>query len=135
MRTEHEVLSGETFADRMALAFLRLTVKGGDAPRRIHPAEFGELIGARLDGVTVPAEVVISWFAETVPDLQTIMAIAEICGVDPGWLAFGNASKAPTPSIPRFGQPHQTTRQPLPGEPILPKKHKHGDWPRPRMGR
>jgi transcriptional regulator with XRE-family HTH domain len=32
-----------------------------------------------------------------VPDLATVEAIAEVCGVDPGWLAFGEKSAAPAP--------------------------------------
>jgi len=46
----------------------------------------------------ITGATVSRWEAgETVPDLETVRAIAVTCGVDPGWLAFGSASKAPGP--------------------------------------
>lgn len=39
------------------------------------------------------------WFkGESVPDVPSIWALANFFGVDPGWLAFGDASDAPAPA-------------------------------------
>jgi len=94
----------DTFANRMALAFLSLQVRSGSAGRieRVSPGAFAALVQERLRAAAGPREVspseVVSWFAEALPDLRTVQAIAEACGVDPGWLAFGAASRAPSPT-------------------------------------
>lgn len=41
------------------------------------------------------------WFRGSVPrDVAAVVAIAELLGVDPGWLLFGSASHAPPPADP-----------------------------------
>lgn len=40
------------------------------------------------------------WFKGAEPNLKTIVAIAQVLGVDPGWLAFGEISAAPPPADP-----------------------------------
>jgi hypothetical protein len=106
------------FADRLAVAFLVLQVRRDAtapdaAPRaeapasraeRVTPGAFAELVSARLAAAgtprTVSSDEVVTWFADALPDLRTTAAIAEVCGVDPGWLAFGPASAAPSPGAP-----------------------------------
>ena len=109
------------FADRLAVAFLALQVRRDatapdpgprpDAPaaqaERVSPGALAELVSARLAAAgtprTVSSDEVVTWFADSLPDLRTTAAIAEVCGVDPGWLAFGPASAAPSPGAPAAG--------------------------------
>jgi transcriptional regulator with XRE-family HTH domain len=59
------------------------------------------------------------WFNEgVVPDIATIAALAKVLQVDPGWLAFGDESRAPAPRelgngiAERSEQPRQTDPMP-----------------------
>ncbi len=70
-----------------------------DEPKMISQSTLGLLVGRRL-GVEkgISGATVSRWEAdESTPDLATVRAIAEVCRVDPGWLAFGEGSKAPGP--------------------------------------
>jgi len=42
------------------------------------------------------------WLKGTEPSLETIVALAKILDVDPGWLSFGSASQAPPPDDPMY---------------------------------
>jgi transcriptional regulator with XRE-family HTH domain len=69
---------------------------------------------AVVEGVTMffpgvkkvtPASV-SRWKSGSVPDLPTIAALAHLFRADPGWLAFGDLSKAPKPEgLPVFETP------------------------------
>lgn len=112
---EMTVPTGEdTFANRMALAFLSLQVRSGGAAgrmERVSPSAFAALVADRLRVHGAEREVspneVVSWFADSLPDLPTVRAIADACGVDPGWLGFGSASRAPSPTA-TLGVPTST---------------------------
>ena len=93
---------GETFADRMSLSYTALCRQRHGQIRKLELTEFGQRIGTRLMRPAIPPATIMEWFAGTMPDVQTIQAVAEVCGVDPGWLAFGAASGAPAPKV---GQP------------------------------
>ena len=99
------------FTDRLSLAFLLLQMRGGQGGRieRVSPGAFAALIEERLRAAghprAVPPSEVVTWFADAVPDLHTTQAIAEACDVDPGWLAFGAASRAPAPTAARAVAP------------------------------
>jgi transcriptional regulator with XRE-family HTH domain len=46
----------------------------------------------------ITAATVSRWESgDALPSLPTVDAIARACGVDPGWLAFGERSRAPSP--------------------------------------
>lgn len=63
------------------------------------------LLGHALKRSDIPAATVSRWEADrAIPDLHTISAIARVARVDPGWLAFGEKSSAPTPldGVPDF---------------------------------
>jgi transcriptional regulator with XRE-family HTH domain len=49
---------------------------------------------------TLTQSAVSRWLNGAVPPLGTIVALAKVLGVDPGWLAFGKDSAAPPPSDP-----------------------------------
>jgi hypothetical protein len=66
---------------------------------RMSQTDFGIAIAHRLNRERpFPAATVSRWESDlATPDLTTIGAIASSAKVDPGWLAFGAASNAPTP--------------------------------------
>ncbi|MFI5248569.1 MAG: helix-turn-helix domain-containing protein [Gemmatimonadales bacterium] len=85
---------------------------------KLSQERLGALVSRELSkGAPVTAATVSRWESgDTVPSVTTIAAIARVCGVDPGWLAFGAASTAPSP---RRGKPQH------PAESVA------GDEPRP----
>ena len=66
---------------------------------RIAQDRLGALVGGYLGKESaVTAATVSRWEAGlAMPSIASIAAVAAVCGVDPGWLAFGSASKAPGP--------------------------------------
>src|SRR5215210_4402435 len=87
-RTHQEIMVGETFADRMSLSYTALCRQRQGQICKIELAEFGQRIGARLMRPAILPATIMEWFSGTVPDVATLQAVAEVCGVDPGWLAF-----------------------------------------------
>lgn len=71
---------------------------------KLSQERLGALVSRELSkGAPVTAATVSRWESgDTVPSVTTIAAIARVCGVDPGWLAFGAESAAPSP---RRGKP------------------------------
>jgi transcriptional regulator with XRE-family HTH domain len=71
---------------------------------KLSQERLGVLVSRELSkGAPVTAATVSRWESgDTVPSVTTIAAIARVCGVDPGWLAFGAESAAPSP---RRGRP------------------------------
>lgn len=69
-------------------------------PRPVGNAELGRRIGVLLGKTNkaVHESAVGRWGRTAVPDARTVAAIGQACGVDPGWLAFGDASAAPAPA-------------------------------------
>jgi transcriptional regulator with XRE-family HTH domain len=66
--------------------------------RRLNQTELAELV-RKAGGKKVSQSTISDWLnAVTVPGVDDIQALARAFGdVDPGWLAFGDASKAPRP--------------------------------------
>ena len=86
----------QTFADRYRAAFKRLEMmEGGDVTN----LEMAERVAVFLERKPVSAVSASRWKNGAVPDLGIIGALAEICGVDPGWLAFGESTGAPAPDV------------------------------------
>ena len=102
-RTQQDIMVGETFADRMSLSFTALCRQRHGQIRKLELTEFGQRIGARLMRPAVSPSTIMEWFAGVVPDVATLQAVADVCGVDPGWLAFGAASAAPAPRVGEGG--------------------------------
>lgn len=87
------------FRERIYQALAELERREGG--KRVHYTEFTRRVSKAL-GRPLHAGTARKWLeGATVPDeLETFVAIAEVTGVDPGWLAFGVASKAPGPRDP-----------------------------------
>lgn len=81
------------FPVRLKLARLFL---GSSEGRTVSNAEFGKRVGAALGRDPIDQSAVSRW-GRTVPDVKTLEAIASVCDVDPGWLAFGDKSSAVPP--------------------------------------
>jgi transcriptional regulator with XRE-family HTH domain len=95
---------GSTLGRRVFLAHLQLSYRLG---RRVTMAEFGRLVAERL-GRNAPfaATAVSKWESGLqVPAPEVIEAIAELSGVDPGWISHGEKSAAPGPPLLRTDSP------------------------------
>ena len=114
-------LMRSTLGRRIFLAHLQLSYQLG---RRITLAEFGRLIAKQLGRKTpFVATAVSRWEAGLqIPTPEVIEAIAELSGVDPGWISHGEKSAAPSPAafpseppsreptVPEAGGPSGRTR-------------------------
>jgi transcriptional regulator with XRE-family HTH domain len=84
-----------TLAQRLQLA---RTSAGQGADGRMTQEAFAEAVGKQLGKRTVGKVTISRWErGDTVPTLESLLAIARASRVDPGWLAFGNNSRAPAP--------------------------------------
>jgi transcriptional regulator with XRE-family HTH domain len=103
-----------TLGRRVFLAHLQLSYRLG---RRITLAEFGRLIAERLRRESPFAATAVSrWEAGLqIPAPEVIEAIAELSGVDPGWISHGEKSAAPGPQMP--GATSGAEPEPRPSEP------------------
>lgn len=69
--------------------------------RDVSQTEIGVVVGKRLgEKKPVSQQSVGRWFGGTLPEYPRMEALAEILGVDPGWLAFGTW-KPPATGLPR----------------------------------
>jgi transcriptional regulator with XRE-family HTH domain len=93
-----KTLMRSSLGRRVFLAHLQLSYRLG---RRVTMAEFGRLIAERLARETpFTATAVSKWEAGLqVPAPEVIEAIAELSGVDPGWISHGDKSAAPRPEL------------------------------------
>jgi transcriptional regulator with XRE-family HTH domain len=100
-----------TVGRRVFLAHLQLSYQLG---RRVTLAEFGRLIAQRLGRPRPFAATAVSkWEAGLqVPGPEIIEAIAELTGVDPGWISHGTKSAAPTPALLPAEVPDLAARRP-----------------------
>src|SRR5437867_10412893 len=93
--SEHPTMES-TIGRRIFIAHLELSYRLG---RRVTLAELGRLVAQRLrrDAPFV-ATAVSKWEAGVqTPAAEVIEAIAELSGVDPGWISHGAKSAAPEP--------------------------------------
>jgi hypothetical protein len=69
--------------------------------RDVNQTELGAMVGKRLgEPKPITQASVHRWFAGTLPDHVRMVALAEILGVDPGWLAYGDWTP-PATGLPR----------------------------------
>ena len=62
-------------------------------------AAFGQDVSQLLGVKPISAGTVSRWESgEFEPTLDTLVVIAKLAGVDPGWIAFGPISEAPSPT-------------------------------------
>jgi transcriptional regulator with XRE-family HTH domain len=101
------------FGARVFEARLHLDRKVG---RRVTLQRFAQMVGDELKEAPVSPSSVKRWEEGTVPDVATIAAIAAVCGVSPGWPAFGEgegpegASKAPARKQRHSAEPEGSRR-------------------------
>ena len=69
--------------------------------RKVTHSDLGEAIARQLRRAPFSAATVSQWLSgKQALSLQVTLALAKLCGVDPGWLAFGEESRAPAPEPP-----------------------------------
>lgn len=92
---EREALD-EAFGERMLLALVEAGLaEGRPVTRREVARRAAEYLGLEEP---IPERTVGRYFKGRVPEvLRVIVALARAMHVDPGWLAFGPDSRAPTP--------------------------------------
>jgi transcriptional regulator with XRE-family HTH domain len=96
VRTDAEHFVTSTLGRRLFVARLELCYKLG---RSVTLTEFGRLIAERMGRREPFSYAAVSrWEAGLqAPALEVIEAIAELSGVDPGWISHGEKSAAPSP--------------------------------------
>jgi len=96
-RTDAERFVTITLGRRLFVARLELCYKLG---RSVTLTEFGRLIAERMGRREPFSYAAVSrWEAGLqAPALEVIEAIAELAGVDPGWISHGEKSAAPAPA-------------------------------------
>lgn len=87
-------MSAQNFSARLFRAWhlLQIRKQGG-----VTQEWLGKRVGRILGEEDLSQSAVSRWFKGAIPDLDTIEAMAKALEVDPGWLAFGEASAAPSP--------------------------------------
>ena len=100
----------DTFHERYRLAVKYLEIREGAST--ISNVEMVRRVAAEMDGEPLTPSSASRWKSEAVPDLASLGAIARVCGVHPGWLAFGEAGGQP----PDFVNLRQASSRPSAGE-------------------
>lgn len=87
----------DTLGRRILRARLELSVRG---TQKVTQERLGQLVAEHTERAQrITGATVSRWESgESTPDIQTLEAIAVVCSVDPGWLAFGEKSRAPSPT-------------------------------------
>jgi hypothetical protein len=83
---------------------------------RLTNDDVAERVGPIL-GRTYTGAMVGKWMKDTVPTAAIIQAVATVCGVDPGWLAYGGGIiptgyQPPSPDDVKFDPPVRLTAEP-----------------------
>ncbi len=97
MLQTHKPVRNKEFKERLTIAWLRYQMLRRE---EIGQQWLSDEVGRRLNRGPLSQGTISRWFRGAVPDLESICAVAEALEVDPGWLAFGAASKAPAPNEP-----------------------------------
>lgn len=83
----------DTFHERYRLAVKYLEIQEGAST--ISNVEMVRRVAAETGGELLTPSSASRWKSTAVPDLAVLGAIARVCGVHPGWLAFGEAGGPP----------------------------------------
>lgn len=89
-------MDGAGFRGRLFLAWSLWQVRH---QRKLSQSRLGAMVG-EMGGEPVSQSTVSDWFRSVVPDVHDIEHLAKALEVDPGWLAFGDASTAQGPEDP-----------------------------------
>ena len=87
------------FHERILWAFFRWQANQRPV-RQIKHEELGRLVGKELGRKPVSQPVVSRWFTGTVPERETMVAIARVLGVPVVWLAWGEGEPPSDPAAP-----------------------------------
>jgi transcriptional regulator with XRE-family HTH domain len=116
------------FPSRLRRAFRAFEDRLG---RDLTQTELGEMVGKQLKEGAISQQSVARWFAGTLPEHARMVALAEVLGVDPGWLSYGSGEKdAPMRDAPPATEP---VVRPDPGNALdvsgfaSPRKHRKSD--------
>ena len=95
-------MAADTFRDRIFRAWSYLQIAHGGSLSQLWLAkELGKAMG-RPEAFSGGA--ISRYMGGQVPgDVETIVGLAKVLGVDPGWLLFGSDSSAPEPEPPTNG--------------------------------
>ncbi len=83
----------DTFHERYRLAVKYLEIQEGAST--ISNVAMVRRVAAQTGGESLTPSSASRWKSTAVPDLAVLGAIARVCGVHPGWLAFGEAGGPP----------------------------------------
>ncbi len=86
----------DTFNERYRLAVKYLEIR--EWASTISNVEMVRRVAAETGGESLTPSSASRWKSTAVPDLSVLGAIAQVCGVHPGWLAFG-AEGGPPPDF------------------------------------
>lgn len=114
--------AGSRFGERFRFARIEQAHRG----REENDSAFARGVGVVPGAVTGYKE------GDSPPPVARILAIAKRCGVDPGWLAFGEDSAAPAPNGFAGWLEHQPAAPPIPLGEKLPRRHKKAAAKKPR---
>jgi len=87
------VTADESFKDRVWEGFNERRKKD----RKFGQDQLGAEVGELLGGDPIQQGTVSRWFRGSIPDLETIIALAHALDCHPGWLAFGERGGAEPP--------------------------------------
>lgn len=87
----------DSFNKRFLRAYKLYEVRLG---RNVRHEEFAKTVAKAGRRKPPNASTVGRWKDDNVPDLATIALISKVLDVDPGWLAFGEASGKGEPEVP-----------------------------------
>jgi transcriptional regulator with XRE-family HTH domain len=106
--TKPEAEASAWFSHRAEVAFIEL--RSQMRVRHLTQQELADRVTEAYGGDRrITDKNVSSWFRGFVPAIGVIEAYASACGVDPGWLAFGEGSAAPMIRvIPSAGHEDET---------------------------
>ena len=82
-----------TFHERYRLAVKYLEIREGAST--ISNGEMVRRVAAEAGGESLSPSSASRWKSKAVPNLAILGAIARVCGVHPGWLAFGEVGGPP----------------------------------------
>lgn len=85
----------QEYRKRLSQALNGYKLLYGEITQKDLAAFVGQRIGKRG---SISQSTASRWFGGSVPDLRTLLSIAVELEVDPGWLAFGDESRAPVPA-------------------------------------
>ncbi len=98
MTAPHKRMTTTGIRDRLFAAWYLYQARQGE---QLSQEWLAEAVSKQL-GLDTPITqgAVSRWLKGEGPNITTLGALAVVLEVDPGWLAFGAASKAPAPSDP-----------------------------------